>query len=183
MRLLRIGSPLLRRRAKNIDTTRDKELADQAIRHLAQHLRRTNALAVAAPQIGIDLRLFVKAVPPPPPPNSTGHSHLAVLNPVLLSASTKTADDWEACLSMDGYRVRVTRPRTVEVAYENLDGSSERKRLAGTEARVFLHELDHLDGVLHIDRADPRDVVHEDELSHRRWADLESADARAQSVG
>ena len=77
----------------------------------------------------------------------------AAAEPRVLSASDELSVEWEECLSVPGLTALVPRPEAAEVAYTRADGTETQERLTGIEARVFQHELDHLDGVLYVDRA------------------------------
>jgi peptide deformylase len=74
-------------------------------------------------------------------------------NPHVAWASEETASDWEGCLSFLRFRVRVSRPVSIRVGYVQMDGSTAELEASGFYARVLQHEIDHLDGILTIDRA------------------------------
>jgi peptide deformylase len=111
-------------------------------------------IGLAAPQVGINRRLFVADVEGP-------DGFEAFHNPVILAYAETTDDSVEGCLSIPGERVAVTRPTWVEYEYDEDDGSHvELRRLENPEAnpwsypaRVFFHEFDHLNGILMTDRA------------------------------
>ncbi|WP_246026783.1 peptide deformylase [Paracoccus luteus] len=105
---------------------------------------------LAAPQIGRTRRAFVmdagwKTGAPRP---------RALLEPVLLWQSTEMATAEELCLSIPGRPVAVARPVAVRIGWFDLDGRARAACLSGAEARIALHEMDHLDGRLILD-ADP----------------------------
>ena len=80
---------------------------------------------------------------------------LIFLNPQIESQSKKTFAAFEACLSVPGISGKVVRSREVVITAMNMDGALNRFELDGMLARCFLHEYDHLDGVLYIDRLSP----------------------------
>ncbi len=83
----------------------------------------------------------------------------AMINPRIVEASAETEPGWEGCLSFLQYRVRVSRPTAITVEYLTLDGQPRRMKASGFFARVLQHEIDHLDGILTLDRAaSPNDV-------------------------
>jgi peptide deformylase len=103
-------------------------------------------VGLAATQVGILRRLFVFE------PDEDGPR--AVVNPELVDVAEVEESDAEGCLSLQGVRVPVERPTRVTLEGKNLDGEDVRYVLEGYGARVAQHELDHLDGVLIIDRTD-----------------------------
>jgi peptide deformylase len=138
---------------------------------LAASAAAHGALGLAAPQLGVALRALVLlrpvawteaqlgaragrrrgggAAPPPPPP------YLACVNPRILHASAATAVGLEGCLSLPGLPALVRRAQAITVEYEDAQGERARLELSGLPAAVFQHELDHLDGVLLLDKQEP----------------------------
>ena len=124
-----------------------------AVRALAADMLETMYAApgrgLAAPQVGVALRLFVMDVAwkegDPAP--------VVAVDPEIVAASEETDAAEEACLSIPGRPVRVRRPAAVTMRWTGLDGTRAEHRLAGAAARCAQHELDHLDGVLILDRA------------------------------
>ena len=101
---------------------------------------------LAAPQLGVSLRLFMLA------PERRNGRPLVVLNPRVLRTSRAYGVDWEACLSVPGHGALVERPQSVDVAFDTLSGTTVECVLRGDRARAFQHECDHLDGVLYTSR-------------------------------
>ena len=135
---------------------------------MRRSLTEGRARAISAPQLGASLRVFLIAASTPNRPP------LAVLNPRLLRAARARTVEWEACLSVPDHYALVRRPRSVEVVFETLGGDSMRRVLTGDVARVFQHELDHLDGILYTDRMFAPSFAHESTLrSKGRRAALE----------
>ncbi len=94
-----------------------------------------SGIGLAAPQVGINARWMIV-------------DNTLMVNPKLLSQSDITTKQLEGCLSLPGIEVEVTRAYSVEVSYENIDLEERFATLEGMAARVFLHELDHLNGTL-----------------------------------
>jgi peptide deformylase len=126
-----------------------------AIRRLAEHLERTaraypHTVGLAAPQIGLMWRMiFVdctghKKVPDPQSPR-------ILINPIVAAADGHEVGR-EGCLSLPDITANVRRATHIEVVGRGLDGRDLRVEVEGFEARVVLHEIDHLDGVLILDR-------------------------------
>jgi len=138
------GDPVLRMRAAEITAVDDevRELADRML----QVMHDADGIGLAATQVGILRRFFVCTV--------AGEDRV-VVNPVIAKAAKKVETDEEGCLSLGSVRMPVERP--VEVTLEGLDrdGNPLSLELEGLDARVVQHELDHLDGMLIVDRTDP----------------------------
>ncbi|MCU0660028.1 MAG: peptide deformylase [Candidatus Pacebacteria bacterium] len=75
----------------------------------------------------------------------------AVINPKIIKYSGKVVTDWEGCLSLPGVRAAVPRSESVTVSYFDQIGKKHMKTFSGFQARVFQHEIDHLNGVLYVD--------------------------------
>lgn len=86
------------------------------------------------------------------------------VNPKLTYASKETVKDFEGCLSIPHYVGVVPRSREIHVAYEDLFGNKREIVLKDYAARIFQHELDHLSGILYIDRIKPITFMHEDQV-------------------
>lgn len=168
-----IGDPVLRERAKKVKNFGPK--LQQLIDDMVETMHAANGVGLAAPQIGESLRLFVAYLeeeppiegddPPtkPPPPNPhLGKLHV-VINPELLRESDEELLGTEGCLSIPGFLGDVYRPEKITVRYFDRRGHKQRIKLRGWLARVFLHEMDHLDGVLFVDKAETMYDVRGDE--------------------
>lgn len=141
----RYGDPVLRRRAETIGEVTPE--VRQIIQDMIDTLYDEVGLGLAAPQVGISLRLIVVG-------DEDGRRPRAFINPVITSAGGRATAE-EGCLSIPGIWANVTRSAWIEVETTNEDGERTSFRADGLMARVFQHELDHLDGVLFIDRLDP----------------------------
>lgn len=100
---------------------------------------------ISAPQLGVSLRLFMFVA-------ERSSAPLVALNPRVLRRSRAEVLDWEGCLSVPDYAALVSRPQQIDVEFETPAGDVERCVLSGDRARVFQHELDHLDGILFTER-------------------------------
>lgn len=138
---------MLRTRASAV-TDFDKALA-RLVDDLTDTLHDANGAGLAAPQIGVGLRVFAYAVFDPDDPEGMRYGHL--VNPVL-ETSEDLLDDEEGCLSIPGLFYNLPRPR--QVVARGFDVHGEPVEILGTErlARCLSHETDHLDGVLFVDR-------------------------------
>ncbi|MDD5251258.1 MAG: peptide deformylase [Patescibacteria group bacterium] len=139
------GDPVLRRRAANIPTA---ELGSAKLRRLVEDMAETmvaaSGVGLAAPQVGEGIRLFVAA---------TADGTVALANPTITKRSRKTASEEEGCLSVPGTWGVVERAATVTVNAQTMNGAKVTFVAEGMLGRVCQHEIDHLDGILFIDRA------------------------------
>ena len=124
----------------------DEELARLAERMTAL-MRDAHGVGLAATQVGVLRRLFVFAADPDEEPR-------ALVNPQIVERSRAVETEAEGCLSLGPIRVPVERAREVVVDARDLTGAPVRLELEGLPARVAQHEVDHLDGVLIIQRTD-----------------------------
>ncbi len=146
--ILIVGNPLLRRKAKPV-TEFNAELKQLADTMLAA-MFSAQGIGLAAPQVGEPLRLIIVG-------NFDEQDQLHtefMVNPEILETAGNCEME-EGCLSVPGIREQVSRPERITVEYQDLDGQPHRRELTGLEARVCLHENDHLEGVLFIDRISP----------------------------
>lgn len=139
----KFGDPVLKSRATPV-----KEF-DEALARLAEDMLQTmrdyEGVGLAANQVGRLKRLLVAA---------TEDDEFAIVNPVIESRSEESEFLAEGCLSIPGIQVDVERPAAVTISGQDLEGGPMRLELEGLLARIFQHEIDHLDGVLILDRTD-----------------------------
>jgi peptide deformylase len=125
------------------------ELPDESLRALAERMFElmfaARGVGLAAPQVGINLRVFVAC------PTPQSDDRRVYVNPVILSAEGRQ-DVEEGCLSVPGVTSQIKRYNVVTIQAADLDGKGFQETGQGLLARVFQHEMDHLDGVLVINR-------------------------------
>lgn len=145
------GDPLLRTTCRPV-TEFDRELR-RLVADLTETLDDADGAGLAAPQIGVDLRVFVYVDADPDSANVGEIRH--IVNPVLIESSAETLSDIEGCLSLPGLELELARAQ--HVVAEGVDAHGELVRVVGSDrlARCLAHETDHLDGVLFIDRLAP----------------------------
>ena len=139
----RLGDPVLKSRATPVDRF-DESLRSQVAR-MAGIMGDAFGVGLAAPQLGVSQRLLVYRVGPDAP-------LVALANPQLEWSSEDQEMFEEGCLSLPGIHVEVERPIHVRVSALDENGAERRVEASGLEARVIQHEMDHLDGVLILDR-------------------------------
>jgi peptide deformylase len=139
----KLGDPVLRTRAREVDRFDDELRAE--VGRMGQLMHDALGIGLAAPQVGVSHRVLVYRVEPDSPVN-------ALVNPVIEWAGDETEIVEEGCLSLPAVHVEVERPVHVRVRAKDEYGEDIRVEASGLEARVIQHEIDHLDGVLILDR-------------------------------
>ena len=152
LEITEMGNPVLRERAAEVEDVNDphvQEFIDDLIATCAD----ASGVGIAAPQVDVTKRIFIiSSRPNARYPNAPDMEPFAVINPEIISRSEETVKDWEGCLSIPGIRGLVPRHAWVDVRYISRGGRVEETRLTDFIARIFQHELDHLNGVLFLDR-------------------------------
>lgn len=144
------GHPVLRAKAKDI-TVFDNELQN-IIDNMIETMDASNGIGLAAPQVGLSINLFVLRNYLDSDSDDVKLSDPEVyINPKILFRSQEVDLDEEGCLSIPGVRASIYRPWEIEIEALNRKGELFRQRIEGFNARVRLHEFDHLQGVLFID--------------------------------
>ena len=156
VKIAQIGEPVLRNKAKPVETI-DRELIDSLISTAIA----SKGVGIAAPQISQSARLFIiSSHPSDRYPNAPTMQPKAMINPRILERGTEIVKDWEGCLSVPNVRGLVPRYRTIKVEYTTPEGETKQEILTEFVARIFQHELDHLDGILFIDRIENNDDLY-----------------------
>lgn len=138
----------------------------QDFEDLKEYTLANSVFAMASVQIGIPKRLiFVKSTDPT---DYEGKNHITMVNPVILSKKGKT-EYFEGCRSCIWYWGLVERPYQIEVAYQDLKGKKHKETFEGFAATVLSHEIDHLEGIFHMDRA--KFFVEIDEKNKKEYRD------------
>ncbi len=152
--ILKYGAPELQTKSTSIDRV------DEEIKTLAQDMLETMyaapGIGLAAPQVGVNLRLIVLDISGG---EETGHQMILTNPEVTEQEGTQEAE--EGCLSVPGFTALVERPSRVHVIGQDLEGSPLEIDAEGLLARALCHEIDHLDGILYLNRlsALKRDLI------------------------
>lgn len=184
--IVQAGTRVLRHRAENVPSSL---LATPALRDLVrvmtEVMRRAPGVGLAAPQIAVPLRVFVAedleariAELPSGRAAELGRVALpltVLVNPKVEPEGSERATFFEGCLSVRGYGALVPRWRSVRVSGVDAEGRPVSLRLDGWPARIMQHELDHLDGMLYIDRMLTRSFAGEAELPRLAGLGVEEA--------
>jgi len=142
-RIRQYGDTVLRMKAREVEAFDDD--LERLVERMTALMHEANGVGLAATQVGVLRRLFVFV---------EGDEDRVVVNPVITKSAKDTEVDEEGCLSLRGVLVPVERPTTVTVEGVDVKGEPVRLELDAPASRIVQHELDHLDGVLIIDRTD-----------------------------
>jgi peptide deformylase len=174
--IIRLGNPLLREICAEVRNPREAAETVASLADTLRHSRETTGYgrAIAAPQIGILQRVIFL--------NVEGNRPWPLINPVITARSEETIVVWDACLSFLSIFMQVRRHKFITVRYQDPDGV-EHEVEAGPErdlAELLQHEIDHLDGILCIDRVeDLRTVCSKEEFEIRYKSSSPYAEAGA----
>lgn len=167
--ILTTPDPFLRKRAKKVRAVTPKIKA--LIEDMIETLRAAPGVGLATPQLGFDQRVIVAeyAEPSEDPEAEPKPPKLYVLiNPEIVRNSSETNLNNEGCLSIPGYMGEVERFDTITVKALNRQGDPIRLKAKDWLARILQHEIDHLEGVLFIDRATQVWKMEEQEIQESR---------------
>ncbi|MBX3719232.1 MAG: peptide deformylase [Parachlamydiales bacterium] len=149
------GNPILRKQCKPIEEITDE--VRKLVADMIDTMDKGNGCGLAAPQVGYALRLFVLRdyiV------HEDGHWTLSdpkvYINPKLTNPGACILTDVEGCLSLPGLRLDIDRPDRITVEALDIDGKPFTEEVEGYNARIRMHENDHINGVLFIDRVDEK---------------------------
>ena len=163
LQLAQLGHPVLRQKAVEITNFKSKEL-QKLIDDLIATVGDVDGVGIAAPQVYESKRVFIVAsYPNPRYPNAPKMKPTAMINPIIIKNSEETEKDWEGCLSLPGIRALVPRYKNIKVEFYTREGKKQTKTFKDFIASIFQHELDHLNGKVFTDRADPKDFMMEKE--------------------
>jgi peptide deformylase len=147
--VLRMGDPRLWQQARPVERFATPEL-DALVADMQDTMRHLDGAGLAAPQIGVDLRVVIFGFESNPRyPQAEPVPFTVLINPELTPLSEDEEEGWEGCLSVPGLRGWV--PRYARLRYRGFDaaGSAIDRSVSGFHARVVQHECDHLDGILY----------------------------------
>lgn len=144
--IVKLGDPILRAVADVVPKTAfSSESLKNLIRDLTETMKRSDGIGIASPQIGTGFRVAVI---------NTKDRPLVIINPRIRSSSRTMEIAEEGCLSVPGVFGNVRRPKSVDVSFADVNGVEQSIHAVGFLARVLQHEIDHLNGILFIDRLD-----------------------------
>ncbi len=141
-------NPILRQ--KSVDILKFDKKLKRFIKQMIETMLAENGVGLAAPQVGVNERLVIlnfqldrkKSKPIP------------LVNPEIIDVDTKTIIEEEGCLSLPGVFGKVKRQKTVTIRFKDENGDSRTLELDGLNSRAIQHEIDHLNGILFIDKVE-----------------------------
>ena len=146
--VLKMGHPVLKQVARPVTEFGTRELVD-LVRDMNDTMRALNGAGLAAPQIGVSLRVVIFEVRRNPRyPDAEEVPYTVLVNPELSFPDDETEDGWEGCLSVPGLRGLVPRYRKLRYRGSDAHGLPLDRTVEGFHARVVQHDVDHLDGIL-----------------------------------
>jgi peptide deformylase len=143
-----LGDKVLRQPAKRISKVDDE--VRQLAREMLQTMYSSDGIGLAAPQVGIHKQLIVIDIEP----DNRANPPLILINPVIKKAYGNICLEQEGCLSIPGVYLDVKRPEMVEIAYKDENGRPKTLKAGDLLARCIQHEMDHLNGVVFVDRVE-----------------------------
>ena len=154
--VLRMGDPRLRQIATPVEAFGSETLRE-LVADMFDTMAAYDGAGLAAPQIGVPLRVMIFGVEANPRyPDAEPVPMTVLVNPEFEVLDATREAGWEGCLSVPGMRGIVARPRRIRYSGFDADGDRIEREADGFHARVFQHELDHLDGILYPDRIEDR---------------------------
>jgi peptide deformylase len=186
LQIVQAGEKVLRVQAREL--SREEILSEKTqelIEHMRETMRHAPGVGLAAPQVGISLQLAVIE------DRQEYHKKLTaeqlaerqrkpapfhvIINPRIVSSDSANVEFFEGCLSVAGYSAIVSRAQAVTVEYLNELAETKRVHAVGWYARILQHEIDHLAGVLYVDRMKSRTLTTLDNLE-RFWKDIPASE-------
>ena len=189
LKILQVGDEMLRAQARELSTAEILGRETQTlIENMKNTLRDAPGVGLAAPQVGVSVQLVVIE------DREEYHKKLSqaqlaerqrapvpfhvVINPRIIARADTTAEFFEGCLSMAGYMAIVPRSNTLTVEFLNERAEPVKVEADGWYARILQHEIDHLSGVLYIDRMYCRTLTTLENME-RFWKDLKASEVRS----
>jgi peptide deformylase len=148
--IVQLGDEVLRRRGDPVDVF-DRKL-ERLVNDLFETMYHAEGVGLAAPQVGVSRQICVVDVRDE---DMSDGGRVTLINPEIIESSKKTDKASEGCLSIPGLEEYVTRPAHVVVRAQDVDGVFFDVEGAGLFSRALQHEIDHLEGVLFLDRVSP----------------------------
>lgn len=159
--VVKMGNPLLRETCKPVaGSVIMTEAFQLSLDTMIQTMREEDGAGIAAPQVGIRERFFSMEMKDNPRyPDKDSFLLCVAINPEITPIGTGLIDSWEGCLSIPGIRGKLQRHQKVELQALDRKGKKYTRQLTGFEAVVAQHELDHLNGILFIDRMESLETL------------------------
>lgn len=156
-----LGDRVLRQPAKRVKSV-DAEIR-QLVREMLQTMYSADGIGLAAPQVGVHKQVIVLDCDPENPATPP----IVLINPTIKSSSSDICILQEGCLSIPGVYLEVKRPEAIEVSYRDEYGRPQTLIAAELLSRAIQHEMDHLNGVLFVDRVENKLALNEELVKHK----------------
>ncbi|WP_299212773.1 peptide deformylase [uncultured Dokdonia sp.] len=168
--VLKMGNPLLRKTSIAVGNELHTLDFQKAIDAMIDTMRFTNGVGIAAPQVGILKRVFLmENFENPRYPEKNSFPLYIAINPEIEVLDDTLVDSWEGCLSIPAIRGKLKRCKSVVLKAIDRDGNPFQETLEGFASIVAQHELDHLNGILLIDRMDSMETLTFQEEYEKYW--------------
>ena len=158
-----LGDRVLRQPAKRIAKVDDN--IRQLVKQMLQTMYSADGIGLAAPQVAVNKQLIVIDCEP----NNPDTPPLVLINPKITKYSNELSKCEEGCLSIPGVYLEVTRPEAIEVSFKDENGRPRKLKAAGLLSRAIQHEMDHLGGVMFVDRVE-NELALTEELQKKGFA-------------
>jgi peptide deformylase len=185
--VVEIGDPVLRRRARELSP---EEIGSSEVQGLIDDLidtrRATHGAGIAAPQVGESVRVAIVEVQEGNPryPYKRPEPLTVLINPTIEPLDDLLVEINEGCLSVPDLRGTLRRSVEIRIRYLDREGAEHEQVKRGLTAGTFQHEVDHLDGILFVDRADPRTFATWEQFDrHQREQFLRRVEGLDQELG
>lgn len=182
LEIVTLPNNLLRQKMRPV-TQFDDEL-QELIESMIETMRQANGVGLAAPQIGRNMQLAVIETLPDYDDNDeeipNSRDLFVIANPEIVWFSRGTETAVEGCLSIPGYLGEVERAEAVRVRAQDRHGKKIKLKLSGWTARIFQHEIDHLNGVLYIDKLTAPENLWTEEAFRERFEEDDEVDTTAE---
>ena len=166
--ILQLGHPHLRLIARNVENIKSDNIQN-FIDDLLHYVSEVNGMGISAPQVDHSLRLFIMSSKPNTRyPHAPSMQPTVIINPEIISVAKKVEKDWEGCLSVPNIRALVPRHKSIRARYTSRTGEHIEATYSGFLARIFQHELDHLNGLVFTDRVEDN----HDMMAEQEWLKL-----------
>jgi peptide deformylase len=144
MQIIKFPDPILRERMPEVDFSNNTLDLESIEKEMTEIMLSNNGMGLSANQVGLRLRMFIMG--------SSVEDTQAFYNPEVIANTDTLYDDEEGCLSFPGIYVNIKRPRKIKARWQNRKGQYQEGEFSGYACKCFLHEFDHLEGIVFQDR-------------------------------
>jgi peptide deformylase len=156
LKIHRLGDRVLRQPTKRISQVNGE--IRQLIRSMLQTMYSADGIGLAAPQVAVQKQLIVVDCEP----DEAANPPLILINPIIKQRSQEFSLGQEGCLSIPGVYLDVKRPEMIQVTYKDEQGRPQVLQATGLLSRVIQHEIDHLEGIMFVDRVENALLLHQE---------------------